>query len=75
MDVTNISNLISMVGFPITACIGLAIFCKFLVENNNKNIDKLFTMYEANNKDNRSAIDNNTKVLEKVLEKLDNLKE
>lgn len=75
MDISNISNLISMVGFPITACVGLAVFCKYLVENNNKNIDRLFTMYEASNLNNRSAIDNNTKVLEKVLEKLDNLKE
>lgn len=73
MDLATLGSLISSLGFPIVCCIGLAVFCKFLVENSNKTTDRIFNMFEQSNKDNREAIENNTKVLEKVCDKLDKL--
>lgn len=66
-----VSNLISSVGFPIAACIGLAWFCKYMIEQNNIHIEKMFDMYAKANEENRRAIETNTQVLEKLVEKLD----
>ena len=55
MDLTTISTLISSVGFPIACCI-------FLFKQNEKHseeVDKL-----------RASLDNNTKVMNKILRKL-----
>lgn len=73
MDGTMLTTLISTVGFPIVACCGLAFFCKMLFENNNKNIERLFTMFEKSNQENREAIQNNTKALEVLKDRLEDL--
>lgn len=67
----NIATLISTLGFPIVACIGLAWFCKYMIDQNNKHIDKMFEMYATANQENRNAIEANTKVLERLCDKLD----
>lgn len=67
----NIATLISTLGFPIVACIGLAWFCKYMIDQNNKHIEQMFAMYAQANQENRSAIEANTKVLERLCDKLD----
>lgn len=67
----NIATLISTLGFPIVACIGLAWFCKYMIDQNNKHIEKMFDMYAQANQENRNAIEANTKVLERLCDKLD----
>lgn len=71
MTMEVITTMISTVGFPICSVIGLCWFVLRLQETNNKNIERMFTMYENSNKENREAIENNTRVLEKVCDKLD----
>lgn len=66
-----ILQAISTVGFPIVACIGLGYFCKYMIDNSNKNIEKMFEMYAAANKENREAIEGCTKAIEKLCDKLD----
>ena len=66
-----ILQAISTVGFPIVACIGLGYFCKYMIDNSNKNIEKMFDMYAAANKENREAIEGCTKAIEKLCDKLD----
>lgn len=66
-----IGTLISTVGFPIVACIGLAYFCKYMIDQNNKHIEKMFDLYDKANKENREAIEANTKVIAKLCEALD----
>lgn len=39
MDVNTTIQLISSVGFPIVACLGVAWFCKYLIDNMQKTID------------------------------------
>lgn len=67
----NIATLISTLGFPIVACIGLAWFCKYMIDQNNKHIEKMFEMYDNANKENREAIEANTKVIARLCDKLD----
>lgn len=71
MDINSISELITTHTFPIVACIGLAWFCRYMIDQSNAHIEKMFDMYATANKENREAIEANTKVLEKLCDKLD----
>jgi len=66
-----ILQAISTVGFPVVACLGLGWFCKYMIDNSNKNIEKMFALYDAANKENRQAIEACTKAVEKLCDKLD----
>lgn len=68
---TEISTIISTIGFPITACIGLAWFCKYMIDQNNVHVDRMFDLYAKANEENRHAIEANTSILQKLVEKLD----
>lgn len=67
----NIASIISSLGFPIVACIGLAWFCKYMIDNNNKHIEKMFDMYEKANNENRAAIEACTKAIDRLCDKLE----
>jgi len=67
----DVMTMISTVGFPIVACIGLGWFCKYMIDQNNKNIEKMFEMYAKANDENRQAIEACTKAIDKLCEKLD----
>ena len=40
MDYSTIGNLIQSIGFPIVACCGLGWFCKYMIDQQNKNIER-----------------------------------
>ena len=67
----DIATLISTLGFPIVACIGLAWFCRYMIDQNNQHIEKMFILYDTANKENREAIEACTKAVEKLCDKLD----
>lgn len=71
----DIVTAISTLGFPIVACIALGWFCKYMIDNNNKNIEKMFDLYDKANQENRKAIQAVTVALDKLCDKLDDLKE
>ena len=71
----DIVTTISTLGFPIVACIALGWFCKYMIDNNNRNIEKMFDLYDKANQENREAIQAVTVALDKLCEKLDDLKE
>lgn len=64
-------SIISSLGFPIVACIGLAWFCRYMIDANNKNIEKMFALYEKSNEENREAIKALTNVVEKLNDNLE----
>lgn len=70
---TEIMGYIQTLGFPIVACIGLGWFCKYMIDQQQKNIEKMFDMYDRANAENREAIKANTEVLNKLCDKLDDL--
>lgn len=70
MDI-DIVTTISTLGFPIVACIALGWFCKYMIDNNNKNIERMFEMYDRSNSENREAIKNLTDAVNKLNESLE----
>lgn len=69
-----IATLISTLGFPIVACIGLGWFCKYMIDNNNKNIEKMFDMYDKSNAENREAIKALNESVSRLCDKLDDIR-
>lgn len=67
----DIVTTISTLGFPIVACIALGWFCKYMIDNNNKNIEKMFDLYEKSNMENREAIKALTVVVDKLNDNLE----
>ncbi len=69
-----VMTMISTLGFPIVACIGLAWFCKFMIDQQQKNIDKMFEMYDKSNAENREAIKACTEAINRLSDKLEDIK-
>ncbi len=66
-----IATLISTVGFPIAACIGMGWFVKYQTDNNNKTMADLRQEQAEQNNTMLKAINNNTKALQELIDKLD----
>lgn len=67
------AQLISSLGFPIIAAIAMFIGCRYLLDNQSKQVDKMFDMYDKANSENREAIRACTEALNRLSEKLDDL--
>lgn len=72
MNVNDIATIISSVGFPIVACIGLGWYVKYQTDNNNKEVAEM--RKEHNDEINKvtDALNNNTLALQKLCDKIDN---
>lgn len=71
MDVSTITQLINGVGFPIFACIALGLF---IVWDRKSGREERAKTAESQNKllqDLAQSVDNNTKVVERLVEKLE----
>lgn len=62
MEITELTTLISTVGFPIIMCL---IMFRYMENNDDKR--------EAESKELRDAINNNTQVMVRLIEKIDHL--
>lgn len=71
----NVLQAISTVGFPIVSCVALGWFCKWMIETNNKNTERMFDLFAQSSKETREAVENNTKVLEELRDRLEALNE
>lgn len=67
------AQLISSLGFPIIAAVAMFIGCRYLLDNQSKQVDKMFDMYDKANSENREAIKACTEALNRLSEKLDDL--
>lgn len=67
----DIIQAISTLGFPIVACVALFIGCKYMIDQQNKNTDRMFEMYDKANTENRDAIKACTEAINKLCDKLD----
>ena len=68
-----IVQAISTLGFPIVACVALFIGCKYMIDNQNKNTERMFDMYDKANSENRDAIKACTEAINKLCDKLDDI--
>ena len=73
MDMTTIGSLIGSLGFPIVCCLVLFFGCKYMLDNQQKNTDKMFELYEKANSENREAIRACTDAVNKLCDKLDDI--
>ena len=68
-------SVVSTVGFPICACLGLAWYVKYITDKNTsqtENLNKLHTEEMLAYKDElKTAINNNTLVMQRLCDKLD----
>ena len=71
MDPTTVTNIVSTLGFPIAACIALFIGCKYMLDNQQKNTDRMFEMYDKANTENREAIKACTEAINRLCDNLD----
>lgn len=67
----DLTTIISTLGFPIVSAVALFFGCKYMLDNQQKNTDRMFDMYNQSNLDNREAIKAVTEAVNKLCEKLD----
>lgn len=67
------AQLISTLGFPIISAVALFFGCRFLLEQQQKNVDRMFDMYDKSNAENREALKAVTEAVNRLSDKLDNL--
>ena len=70
----DIVSMISTLGFPIISAVALFFGCKYMLDNQQKNTDRMFDMYEKSNSENREAIKACTDAVNKLCDKLDDIK-
>ena len=67
----DIVTIISTLGFPICSAVALFFGCKYMLDNQQKNTDRMFEMYDKANTENREAIKACTEALNRLCDKLD----
>ena len=68
---SDIVTIISTVGFPIAACVIMGWFIKYTTDMNNKNLNQMRTEQLDQIKIMTDAVNNNTKVVQQLVDKLD----
>lgn len=71
MDINSIVTVISSVGFPIVACIGLGWYVKYQTDNNNKEVSEMRREHQEEIAKVTDALNNNTLALQKLCDRLD----
>lgn len=69
----DIVSMISTLGFPIVSCIALFFGCKYMMDQQQKNTDKMFELYDKANNENREAIKACTEAINKLCDKLEDI--
>lgn len=73
MDVSTIIQLINGVGFPIFACIAMGTFIVWDRKTNRKMREENNTKQDALYNSLKDSVDNNTRTIEKLMEKIDEM--
>lgn len=71
MDINGIVAIISSVGFPIVACIGLGWYVKYQTDNNNKEVSEMRREHQEEITKVTDALNNNTLALQKLCDRID----
>lgn len=70
---SDITTMISTLGFPIVSCIALFFGCKYMMDQQQKNTDRMFELYDKANNENREAIKACTEAINKLCDKLEDM--
>lgn len=66
-------QLISTVGFPIVACLGMGYFVKYQMDANNAEVSEMRKEHKEEVAKMTEAIQNNTLVVQKLIDKFDSI--
>ena len=66
-----IVQIISTLGFPIAMCVGACFFIKYQFDTSNKQMEDLRKEHKEEIKQMTDAINNNTLVIQKLVDKID----
>ena len=66
-------TVISSLGFPVVAAVACFAACKYLLDNQQKNTDRMFEMYDKANTENREAIKACTEAINKLCDSIERL--
>lgn len=69
----DIITAISSLGFPIVACIGMGWYVKYQTDNNTKEVTEMRTEHKQEIDKVTQALNNNTLVIQKLIDKIDNM--
>lgn len=70
MDISNISEIVSSVGFPIVCFLMCGYYVKYREDKNDEKFDKLNAQHDEEAKRMTEALNNNTLALQKLADKL-----
>lgn len=70
MDTNTIVSIISSVGFPIVACLGLGWYVKYQTDMNTKQVENMRLEHKEEVNKMTEALNNNTLALQKLIDKL-----
>ena len=71
MDANVIITMVGSLGFPIVACIGMAVFFNKVNENYRTDIKEMNSNHKSEMDKMTEAINNNTLVIQKLLDSMD----
>lgn len=74
MNVADLVSIITQIGFPIAACIFMGWFLKDLINKQREETKELNAQHKEEMLSFRTAIDNNTEALNRIIDKLGGLK-
>lgn len=73
MDVSTITSFISSLGFPIVMCLIMMKYIKEQSDRSNETIKDIMQQHREETTDFKVAIDNNTKAIQMLTEKVERL--
>lgn len=73
MDISTITTLIGSFGFPIVACLVMAWYVKYQMDENNKQLSEIRNEHKSEMNKVTTALNNNTIAINKLCERLVNV--
>ena len=67
-------TMISSLGFPVVAAVACFAACKYLLDNQQKNTERMFEMYDKSYTEIKDLIKSNTEAINKLCDKLDDVR-
>lgn len=71
MNMTDLMTVISSVGFPVVACVGLGWYVKYITDNNNKEVAEMRKEHQDEISKVTEALNNNTLALQRLCDRID----
>lgn len=71
MDATNIVTIISSLGFPIVACLGLGWYVKYMSDQNSTEVKEMRQEHQAEVQKMTEALNNNTLAIQRLVDKME----